>query len=380
MSAADAKRHWEEDVAAMREGTRLYLSNEFSKAEELFQRGMVGRGESAMAVKSSKANEEPAEEDSAPADCDRIELRDTRGAFALQYAIVGLMRGVASLAADQLDECQRRLWEADALAALDTSWVGRKVVRGMCTLVAGLVQCLQREPVRGVWNIVRSWQWLRHLKTEALEYNGIGHEIVRSSALMSLGAFALILSLLPQHLIRAASWSTGFEIDRAAGLEMLRTCQREGGIYAPVAALGWLAFHVDTKTFLGEAQVTPTPTLALALPLTLTLTQTLTLPWRGAESRRALGVRRDPTRAHMHACILSAHACMHACIQSPEELSESAELLEWAAGHFHDSIFFAILQADLHACRQQVRVWVMVRVGVKVSHTAGRPARLQAAG
>ena len=58
---------------------------------------------------------------------------------------------------------------------------------------------------------------------------------------------------------------------------MLRTCVREGGIYAPVqlhhgstrlttpesgsfphsspvqvAALGWLAFHIDSKTFLGE--------------------------------------------------------------------------------------------------------------------------------
>ena len=89
--------------------------------------------------------------------------------------------------------------EADRLAALDTNWVGRKVVRGCCTLVAGLVQCLQRDVIRGVWHIVRSWQWLKALRTEALEYDGVGREIVRSAALMTLGAFALVLSLLPQQ-------------------------------------------------------------------------------------------------------------------------------------------------------------------------------------
>ena len=36
-------KHGEEDVAAMREGTRLYISNEVAKAEELFLKGMMGR-------------------------------------------------------------------------------------------------------------------------------------------------------------------------------------------------------------------------------------------------------------------------------------------------------------------------------------------------
>ena len=35
---------------------------------------------------------------------------------------------------------------------------------------------------------------------------------------------------------------------------MLRTCQEEDGIYAPIAALALLSFELDTKTFLGESQ------------------------------------------------------------------------------------------------------------------------------
>ena len=113
---------------------------------------------------------------------------------------VGLMRGVASLANDQLDECLARLWEADALAAMDTPWIGKKVTRGVCTLVAGIVQCLQHNLARGVFNILRSWQWIRYLRSEALEYDGVGSSVVRSAAQVALGCFALILSLLPPHL------------------------------------------------------------------------------------------------------------------------------------------------------------------------------------
>lgn len=69
------------------------------------------------------------------------------------------------------------------------------------------------------------------------QYEGTGAALVRSAAQLALGAFALILSLLPPHLVRAASWGTGFEIDRASGLAMLQACQDEGGIYAPIAAL-----------------------------------------------------------------------------------------------------------------------------------------------
>ena len=71
---------------------------------------------------------------------------------------------------------------------------------------------------------------------------------------MGLGAFALILSMLPPQLVRAAAFASGFEVSRDAGIQMLRTCADEDGLYAPIAALMLMSFVLDTKTFLGEPQ------------------------------------------------------------------------------------------------------------------------------
>ena len=179
------------------------------------------------------------------------------------------------------------------MAARDVPWVGRKVVRGVCQLMAGIVECLRKQPAKGVYHMAASWMHLRALRSEALDYEGLGREVVRSSALLGLGAFALILSLLPDGLVRGAGWVTGFEVDRAAGLEMLLTCQGEGGIYAPIAALGWLSFTIDTKAFLGEEQ-------------------------------------------------------------SADELEKCQALLQWARQGFPDSLFFGTLEADLHASRRKL--------------------------
>mmetsp|Transcript_10802 Transcript_10802/g.16587 ORF Transcript_10802/g.16587 Transcript_10802/m.16587 type:complete len:692 (+) Transcript_10802:183-2258(+) len=288
LSNKDDNARWEDqfykDLDSIREGTCLYLSNDFKAAEALFRKGMLYGTviDDEAEVKKDDASSEDA--------TDKIDLR---GAFGLQFAIVGLLRGVASMEDDQLDECLSRLWEADALVAKDKAWVGRKVCRGTCYLVAGIVECLRKQPIQGVLHMATSWMWLRSLKTEALDYDGVGKEIVRSAALLALGGFALIVSLLPDSLIKAASWTTGFEVKRSAGLDMLATCQREGGIYAPIAALGWISFSVDTKSFLGE-------------------------------------------------------------LQSDEELAECERLFHWAEPQFPNSLFFSILEADLYAKRREL--------------------------
>ena len=291
-ASAAAQAAWDASIAKVREGTRLYLTNDFARAEEIFKQGM-GQSVGGSAALKGEQNDEEEEADAIHANADDLSARDVRGAFALQFAIVGLMRGVASLANDQLDECLARLWEADRLAALDAPWVGKKVVRGVCTLCAGVVQCLQHNLVKGVFNILRSWQWIRYLRSEALEFDGVGASVVRSAAQLALGMFALILSLLPPHMIRAASWSTGFEIDREAGLALLRQCQSEDGIYAPIACLTVLSFELDTKVFLGEAQ-------------------------------------------------------------TDDSLAECAKLIDWAGTRFEDSVFFSIFAAELHACRHDL--------------------------
>ncbi|GBG30334.1 Tetratricopeptide repeat protein 39C [Hondaea fermentalgiana] len=227
-----AIKAWREDMAKMQMGTTMLFTNDFGGAESVFSSGM--------------RNERPAEI------LKQEGVRDLRGAFALQYALVSVIKGVASLANDQLDECLQRLWFAEQLAAEDSDWLGKSVVRGICTLVGGVVQCLQHSFVSGVFNVCKSWMWIKVLKNEAVEFQGKEREVVRSCALLTLGIFNILLSLLPTSMLKAASLLSGFAGDRDIGLDMLKDCWKEEGMFAPWAALVWAAFNVDTKSFLDE--------------------------------------------------------------------------------------------------------------------------------
>jgi hypothetical protein len=125
----------------------------------------------------------------------------------------------------------------------------------MLQLQLGAVQVLQHAYVKGVWNVLKSWTYIKRLQTEALDFAGPEREIIRSVALITLGGFNLILSLLPDTLKRAGAFLSGFDGDREIGLAMVKTCWLEGGILAPWGALSWLQYQVDTKTFVGEEQV-----------------------------------------------------------------------------------------------------------------------------
>lgn len=228
-----AVRMWKEDMAKMQMGTTMLFTNDFGGAESVFSSGMRNKRDSALLKKFKNA-------------------RDLRGAFALQYALVSVIKGVASLANDQLDECLQRLWYAEQLAAEDSDWLGKSVVRGICTLVGGVVQCLQRSFVSGVFNVIKSWVWIKVLQTQAMNYEGKEREVVRSCALLTLGIFNILLSLLPTSMLKAATLLSGFAGDRDVGLDMLKDCWNEEGLFAPWAALVWVAYTVDTKSFLDE--------------------------------------------------------------------------------------------------------------------------------
>jgi len=94
---------WDEDMLKIELGTKLLFMNDFEGAESVFLNGMrLTRGEGS-----------------------NVGRRDMRGAFALQYALVSVIKGVASLANDQLDECLKRLWFAEELSSEDQDWVGK---------------------------------------------------------------------------------------------------------------------------------------------------------------------------------------------------------------------------------------------------------------
>ena len=45
--------------------------------------------------------------------------------------------------------------------------------------------------------MLRSWGWIKRLQGEALHFTGPEREVVRSVALVTLGGFNIVLSLLP---------------------------------------------------------------------------------------------------------------------------------------------------------------------------------------
>ena len=299
-SDEDELARWNKAMDLMHEGIKKMFCNDFSGAEEVFLEGMKLK-RSDMEIEDESAQEESAaldndeeedENDDDIIDGDVLKKRDLRGAFALNYAIVSVLRGIASLSDDQLAECESRLWEAKALAEKDTNWIGRRVVVGVAQLTAGIVQVLQQKFVRGVWNILRSFQYIKSLKKKALPYKGVGAEVVRSSALYTLGNFNMIISVLPPSMMKAASWMTGFDGSREKGLQQMIQCRQEGGILAGAAGLGVLTFLLDTKTFLGD-------------------------------------------------------------VQTPEDFKVAREILDWASEKYPNSFVYAIVEADYWSCQTQ---------------------------
>jgi len=202
----------------------------------------------------------------------------------------------ASLSDDQLDECREKLFEADKLVAdaPDPHWVGKNVIRGVTTLMGGVIQCMQHSFVKGVWNVLSSWKYISCLEAEALHYEGLERESVRSSALLTLAIFNLLVSVLPPAMMKTAQWLSGFQGDRAQALVMLQECYKEGGILAPWAAVILCAYQIDVKTFLGEPQ-------------------------------------------------------------SEEDFAQCEGIIQWADERYPGSIFFRGLEADLMAARKNVR-------------------------
>ena len=107
-----------------------------------------------------------------------------------------------------------------------------------------MIQILQQSYLKGVLNVVRSWQYIKCLKNEALHFEGQEHFAVRSAALLIIGTAQMVLSLLPPTLLKMASWFSGFDADRTEGLHMLETCYQENGMLAPYAASSWAAYQV----------------------------------------------------------------------------------------------------------------------------------------
>lgn len=119
-------------------------------------------------------------------------------------------------------------------------------------LCIGTLELIQRSYISGMMNIARSSKFIKALSKEGLEYEGKEAVIVRSAALYCVGSMYLLYSFLSPTNLRIVSWFSGFKGDRQKGLEMLSTCFEEQGVCAGWAAISYIMFQADTRTFIGE--------------------------------------------------------------------------------------------------------------------------------
>jgi len=228
----EVQARWDQDLHAIEESIRLMLGNRLQEAEDL------------LAASSENVAKRDFRFDAGD--------HDMRGCFTFVSALMSLINGLASLENNQLDTVLQRVQRADEELQLDGDWPGRTVLRGLCNLVAGVVEIMQGMPSKGVWHVLRSWFWLRNLESEALAFEGHERGCVRSTALLALGVFNLFVSMLPPTAMKAAGWATGFHGGRDVALSQLRSCWEEGGIQAPFAGMVLIGFCVDISSFLGE--------------------------------------------------------------------------------------------------------------------------------
>eukprot|EP00928_Gymnodinium_smaydae_P052574 TRINITY_DN3656_c1_g5_i2.p1 TRINITY_DN3656_c1_g5~~TRINITY_DN3656_c1_g5_i2.p1 ORF type:complete len:633 (+),score=96.20 TRINITY_DN3656_c1_g5_i2:39-1937(+) len=233
----EAKRKWQSDVARIDEGVRLLFCNDFRSAETTFLEGF-------QAPEPGKG------------------AHDLRAEFAFNWALAALIRGIATLQNDQFDECLRRVHIAVDAAehACDASWIGHQIILGCCRAIEGVICLIQRNFMRGVICLSRSWSFLRKAERHcalgpraqsSVDING-QELVVRSVSLFICGAVGLIASLLPSSIGGLAKWLVGVPVDRDLAINRLERCWIEKGLLAPWACAVALAFHVDVRFFLGE--------------------------------------------------------------------------------------------------------------------------------
>eukprot|EP00966_Prymnesium_polylepis_P180894 4189927-Prymnesium_polylepis.1 len=84
----------------------------------------------------------------------------------------------------QLVQAVPRLQSADARLAATESWVGQRMVRGLCTLTLGICLMAEHKYMQGAWKILRAYQMITRISlTEMLEFQGKEAAVIRSTGL-----------------------------------------------------------------------------------------------------------------------------------------------------------------------------------------------------
>lgn len=218
------------DIDSMRHGLQLMLTNKFGEADEFYDKILADLNQRSWV----KGQHNPT------------------GAFMFIGSLTGMIHGLATLESDQLAKAIEGMQKADEAADKDAEWAGKVVVKGLCMLLQGVMRLAQGEKKKGIWQVCRSWAWLRHLEKQALNYEGPESPLVRSATLLSLGLFNLVLSFLPPTALRAACWISGLEGRKETALKFLQTCVEEDGVLSPFGVVFLTIYQLHLRDIIGE--------------------------------------------------------------------------------------------------------------------------------
>eukprot|EP00467_Chlorarachnion_reptans_P018740 CAMPEP_0114517280 /NCGR_PEP_ID=MMETSP0109-20121206/17805_1 /TAXON_ID=29199 /ORGANISM="Chlorarachnion reptans, Strain CCCM449" /LENGTH=621 /DNA_ID=CAMNT_0001697781 /DNA_START=69 /DNA_END=1934 /DNA_ORIENTATION=+ len=167
---------------------------------------------------------------------------------------VKFFRALSTWGKTAIDKALEAMWQAEALAQTDTSdKLGAKLVQAHACFQGAFLQILQKRFAKAAWNIRTSWKHFESALTDLKVFEGspqvkAEHEV---SAKLGVGAFNLILSLMPPLVIMVTK-ILGFSADRQLGLNLLREAYSAQGLMSPIAGQVLLTYLTTIASMLAE--------------------------------------------------------------------------------------------------------------------------------
>ncbi|GAB5369660.1 hypothetical protein AAMO2058_001424200 [Amorphochlora amoebiformis] len=212
---------------ALYKGLHMVFTNRFKDAEDHFEAHATEKGDLSPSLRAS---------------------------HLVLKGFVKFFRAISTWGRGAIDKALNVMWEAEALAATDTTDpLGAKLVQAHAYLQGAFLQIIQKKFPRAAWNIRSSWRCFQGALMELKTFDGpdeikAEHE---TSAKLGVGAFNLILSLMPP-LVIAVTKILGFQADRPYGVKLLREAYNSQRLMSPIAGQIVLTYLTTLSSMLSE--------------------------------------------------------------------------------------------------------------------------------
>ena len=217
-AAQSAREHWKACIALAEAGLEHAWYARIAEMEAIMELGM----HESMVPDASE-------------DSDGVEYCDPRGCFATLYAVVSFTNALVNFSDNAIAEALPKVERANSMLTGQPTLVFGQCARLFCRALFGVLKIFRHEYATGAWQLLNAWWTMRGLDVDSmLVSEGVERDELRGIALLVLGCLHIFGPMAKSFI---PSWATG-RLDRASlpmGIERLRTCYDEGGMFAPIA-------------------------------------------------------------------------------------------------------------------------------------------------